>query len=353
MIHIETRKLLDATKRAASVTAANVIPILSHVRMETREGGLILTGTDLDRTITCRVDGRIELGIGACVPAAPLVKTLAQLPPEGETSIWQTGTQIFLKNGRSKVKFDLLQAKDFPVDVEPAEAWLPIDPAIIGMINRVKHAMAASANDIRFYLCGVHVMGDGKRLTVEAANGHVAARCSVESTDKANIIIPSGSVPIIAWLPDISAVYVSLENRKVSFQAGDTTLTTKTVDGVFPDLEMVIPPQVDKKITIKPSEMAQAVKLVTASGNKDDMVILGLVGDYVEVSTAAANTVVQDHGKAGSMEKVTLNALYLLNALGQFKGADLVNIYIKGATMPVRIDSGDDDSVAVIMPCRK
>jgi len=311
------------------VERRNTIPILANVLLKGDGGNLTLKATDLDLEVTETVPAEIGQGGATTVPAHILYEIVRKLPDGAEVSLdTGEGTQLALKAGRTRFTLQMLPETDFPdlaIGEFPTRFSLPAE-ALRKLIDRTQFAI--STEETRYYLNGIYlhvVTVAGKTmLRAVATDGHRLAQAQIDapsgSEKMTGVIVPRKTVGEIQKLveePD-GEVGVELSDTKVRFTIGPVVLTSKLIDGTFPDYARVIPQGNDKILKVDLSEFAGAVDRVsTISSERGRAVKLALSDGrmVLSVNNPDSGSAIEELGvdyPADALE-IGFNARYLLD----------------------------------------
>ncbi|MFC4255499.1 DNA polymerase III subunit beta [Altererythrobacter xixiisoli] len=370
---IERAKLLRCLSHVQSVVERrNTIPILSNVLIEAAGDGLVrVMATDLDLQVVESLDAVSVDGAGAITVSAHLLFDIARKLPDGsQVSLEAADNRMTVKAGRSRFSLPTLPRDDFPVIVEgdlPTSFELPAK-VLAELIDRTRFAI--STEETRYYLNGIflHVADeDTPVLKAAATDGHRLARFTIDRPDGAagmpDVIVPRKAVAELRKLLEEagdSNVLIDLSASKVRFTLGGEggmVLTSKLIDGTFPDYSRVIPTGNDKLLKLDPRSFFQGVdRVATIATEKTRAVKIGLETDKVVLSVTSPDngTAAEEVPASYSSEplEIGFNANYLKDILGQIDG-DTVELHLADAGAPTLIRQ-DDSSPAlyVLMPMR-
>jgi DNA polymerase-3 subunit beta len=364
---IERAILLKALSHIQSVVERrNTIPILSNVLIETSEGGLRLMATDLDLQVVETIEAQVETP-GATTVAAHTLFDIARKMAEGsQVQLTAAEGKMLVVAGRARFNLQTLPREDFPVIAEgelPTKFDLQAE-TLKQIIDKTRFAI--STEETRYYLNGIflHVSDDATPvLKAAATDGHRLARVTVPRPDGAegmpDVIIPRKCVGELRKLLDEvdGSVEVSLSPTKIRFGLGTAILTSKLIDGTFPDYSRVIPTANDKLLRIDPRSFEEGVdRVATIASEKTRAVKMSLDRDKITLSVTspengtAAEEVPGDYTSAGF--EIGFNARYLLDILGQLDG-DLIEVHLADAAAPTLIRENDKaPALYVLMPMR-
>jgi DNA polymerase-3 subunit beta len=365
---IERATLLRGLSHVQSVVERrNTIPILSNVLIEAQGGGSMrLMATDLDLQIDETIPAAVDQPGAITVSAHTLFDIVRKLPEGSQVELNAAEGRITVNAGRAKFTLATLPRDDFPMIAEgelPTTFELPAE-TLKQIIDKTRFAI--STEETRYYLNGIflHVTDDAQPLLRAAAtDGHRLARVTVARPDGADgmpdVIVPRKCVAELRKLLDEvdGSVGVSLSNSKIRFDLGQAILTSKLIDGTFPDYSRVIPTANDKILKIDPKSFMQGVDRVsTIATEKTRAVKMALDRDKVILSVtspengAAAEEVPGDY--AAMPFEIGFNSRYLMDILGQIEG-DLVEVHLADAAAPTLIRENDSaPALYVLMPMR-
>ena len=370
---IERAKLLRCLSHVQSVVERrNTIPILSNVLIEAHTDGTVkIMATDLDLQVVESLDAVSVESAGAITVSAHLLFDIARKLPDGsQVSLETADNRMTVKAGRSRFSLPTLPRDDFPVIVEgdlPTSFELPAR-TLAELIDRTRFAI--STEETRYYLNGIflHVSDDDQPvLKAAATDGHRLARFTLPRPEGAegmpDVIVPRKAVGELRKLLEEaldSNVEIDLSPSKIRFTLGGeggVVLTSKLIDGTFPDYSRVIPTGNDKLLKLDPKSFYEGVdRVATIATEKTRAVKMGLEPDKVTLSVTspdngtAAEEVPADY-RSDAFE-IGFNANYLKDILGQIEG-DTVEMHLADPGAPTLIRQ-DEKSPAlyVLMPMR-
>src|SRR3712207_1396121 len=255
---IERATLLRSLGHVQSVVERrNTIPILSNVLIEATEAGeLRLMATDLDLQVNDAIEAQVQQPGATTVPAHTLFEIVRKLPEGSQVELSAADGKMQVNAGRARFNLATLPRDDFPVIAEgelPTRFELPA-ATLRQIIDKTRFAI--STEETRYYLNGIflHVSDEDQPvLKAAATDGHRLARVTVARPEGAqgmpDVIIPRKCVAELRKLLDEvdGTVQVSLSETKVRFGLGNAILTSKLIDGTFPDYSRVIPTANDKR----------------------------------------------------------------------------------------------------------
>lgn len=379
---IEKNALLKALQHVAGVVERRAtIPILSNVLLMAEPGLLRLKATDLDIEVSETVAAKTDAP-GATTVLAHMLHDIVRKLPEGsqiELALEADGSRVSLRAGPSRFSLQALPGTDFPdiaTDEMTHQFELPA-PLLRQMIERTRFAI--STEETRYYLNGIYLhtlsADDSQRLAAVATDGHRLAKMELPMPAGAKgmpgIIVPRKTVSeIFKLLGERDApVRIELSGAKIRFiiagaqseddseAAGSVVLTSKLIDGTFPDYGRVIPAQNDKIMTVDCGAFASATDRVsTLSSEKGRAVKLNLSAKNLVLSVNnpdAGSATEELHVEyAGEPLEIGFNARYLLDICQQIE-SDAAVFMLSDPSSPTLVrDAADQAALYVLMPMR-
>jgi DNA polymerase-3 subunit beta len=367
---IERAALLRSLAHVQSVVERrNTIPILSNVLIEAGDGSLSLTATDMDLTIVDRTSAQASETGATTAPAHTLYDIVRKLPEGAEVEVATDagGGQLTIKSGRSNFALATLPREDFPT------AGVADFPHVFSLqSSEAKHLIdrtrfAISTEETRYYLNGIYLHAAKNDsldvLRAVATDGHRLARFEMPLPSGAGeipgIIVPRKTVAEVRKLIEESdgPVEVSLSDTRIRFAFDDTVLTSKLIDGTFPDYERVIPSGNDKVMEVDCETFAKAVDRVsTISTEKSRAVKLAVSAGAVRLSATSpengsAEEDVPVKYDGGGLE-IGFNSRYLLDIAQQIESGGAEFVMADAASPTIVRDVGDASALYVLMPMR-
>ena len=350
------------------VERRNTIPILSNVLVRATGGQITLKATDLDLEVTETVPAVVERDGGTTIPAHILHDIVRKLPDGAEVSFDSgDGSQLAVTSGRSRFALQALPESDFP-DLAagdlPTRFTLPAS-ALKKLIDRTQFAI--STEETRYYLNGIYlhlVTIDGSAmLRAVATDGHRLAQAQIAAPEGVDglpgVIVPRKAVGEIQKLlesPD-EEVLVEISDAKIRATIGDVILTSKLIDGTFPEYDRVIPRNNDKILKVGRSEFSQSVDRVsTVSSERGRAVKIGLTDGrmVLSVNNPDSGSAEEELGVDYSSDPIDIgfNSRYLLDVAGQLETDTAEFRFADPGSPTLILDDGDSDALYVLMPMR-
>jgi DNA polymerase-3 subunit beta len=367
---IDKPRLTKALAQVASVVERrNTIPILSNVHLATRNNELKLTSTDLDMEIVETVPARAK-GEGATTVPAHMFHDIVRKLPEGtDIEIAREGDQqrLTISCGSARFSLQTLPADDFPsLSIDDLGHAFSMPAAELKRLIE-KTRFAISTEETRYYLNGIYLHAAESRgkpvLRAVATDGHRLAQVELPlpagAKDIPGVIVPRKTVAEIAKLADDGGgdVRIELSPSKIRVSTARVVLTSKLIDGTFPDYERVIPQGNDKTMEVDNHAFADAVDRVsTLSSDKGRAVKLSINDGKLVLSVnnpdsgSASEELPVEYGF--DPLEIGFNARYLLDISGQLEGST-AEFQLADPGSPTMIRDGKDMSALyVLMPMR-
>ena len=349
-----------AAVAAPALGRAN-LPILSNVLLEARDGLLHLTGTDLELEIRAAVPAESSAEGSFTVPAGKFLAIVQALPPGAALALEYAGERATLRSGSSRFALATLPADNFPA-MDPAKYGEPATvPAAIlhRLLDRTKYAMAQQ--DVRYYLNGLFLERAGGQLRAVASDGHrlMVTEAASEGPDLPGAILPGRAVKELSKLTGKADGEASLAIAPDAARVtvAGITLTTKTIEGRFPDWRRVVPTQFSSLLRVDRTGFLAAlarVSVVSDEKYKSMAMKIGAECQFRATNTCheEAEEIVNAEEIDGKPVSVGFNAAYLAEAASHLSGQTLCLEFTESANACRITDPEDDSTRAVVMPMR-
>ncbi|MGQ0527692.1 MAG: DNA polymerase III subunit beta [Alphaproteobacteria bacterium] len=366
---IERAALLRCLNHMQSVVERrNTIPILSNVLLSAKKGALSMTTTDMDLEINESVAAKVTKEGATTAPAHTLHDIVRKLADDAvvELALNDDGNQMTVKAGRSQFKLSCLPVADFPaLGASDLDAGFTVPAADLrALVDRTRFAM--STEETRYYLNGIYLHQadqDGvKVLRAVATDGHRLARFEMPLPAGAEsipgVIIPRKAVGELRKLIDEAAdtIRISLSQSKVRFAFDHIVLTSKLIDGTFPDYQRVIPQGNNKVVEVDPKVFTRAIDRVsTISDGKSRAVKISLNGKQMTISASSpeSGSATEEMEVNGDTTlEIGFNARYLLDITSQIEGEGCRLSLADAASPTIIQDNSDPSALYVLMPLR-
>ena len=367
---IERAALLKALNHVQSVVERrNTIPILSNVKIEGKGGRVSLNATDMDLDIVESVAAEVSRAGATTAPAHTFYEIIRKLPEGSQVELESAGKegQLTLRSGRSKFNLPVLPVEDFPVlsGGELPHSFTVSGADLKALIDRTRFAI--SSEETRYYLNGIYLhaaKSDGVAvLRAVATDGHRLARVQVPLPEGASgmpgVIVPRKTVVELRKLLDEGGdeVTISLSESKIRFAFDDAAMTSKLIDGTFPDYERVIPADNDKVLVVARGDFSAAVDRVSAiSTERSRAIKLAVAKGAITLSASSpeSGSAVEELEASydSSPIEIGFNSRYLLDIMQQIEG-DAARFVMADAASPTVVrEVADGGALYVLMPMR-
>ena len=366
---IERAALLRSLNHVQSVVERrNTIPILSNVLLRAEDGQLSLATTDMDLEINESVAAKVSKPGTTTAPAHTLHDIIRKMPDGADVELHLNadGTQMTVKAGRSQFKLSCLPTSDFPeIGIGELPSSFGFAAADLrALIDRTKFAM--STEETRYYLNGIYLHAAEnagvKVLRAVATDGHRLARFEMPLPEGAakmpGVIIPRKAIGELRKLVDEAAdsIHIELSESKIRFAFDHVVMTSKLIDGTFPDYQRVIPVGNDKIVEVDPRVFTGAIDRVsTISDGKSRAVKIALNGKNMTISASSpeSGSATEDIEVNGDSDiEIGFNAKYLLDITSQIEGEGCRLTLADAASPTIIQDNSDPSSLYVLMPLR-
>jgi DNA polymerase-3 subunit beta len=369
-LNIERAALLKALGHVQSVVERrNTIPILSNVLLSAERGGLSFSATDLDMEIVDETAAEVSTTGQITAPAHILYEIVRKLPDGAQVELKFNGEdpRLSIQAGRSRFNLPVLPAGDFPVmSSDGLSSRISVDSdALTRLIDKTRFAI--STEETRYYLNGLYVhtvMEDGSpKLRCVATDGHRLALAEMPAPEGSigapGVIIPRKTIQEARRLLEDAGEMVELQvsPAKVRFEFGKASLTSKVIDGAFPDYMRVIPKDNTKIVRLDNKLFQQAVdRVATISAEKSRSVKLAIEAGRLTLTVrnmeAGQGVEELEIDYDGDAFEIGFNARYLLDVCGQIEGEMMEMRFADPASPTLVLDPTDAGVQYVLMPLR-
>ena len=369
-VTVERAELLKSLGHVHRVVERrNTIPILANVLVKADKGKLSLKATDLDLEVIDSVAAEVSPGGATTVPAHMFYEIVRKLPEGAQIVIEGSGDRavLSLRAGRSRFTLQTLPEGDFP-DLAAGEMTHSFKLAASDLKRLIdKTQFAISTEETRYYLNGIylHAAGTAKAATLRAVatDGHRLAQVELPLPDGADgmpgIIVPRKTVGEVQRLIETGEgeVAIELSAGKIRFSIGDVVLTSKLIDGTFPDYARVIPANNDKSLIVDKKDFEAAVDRVsTVSSERGRAVKLSITGGKLVLSvtnpdSGSATEELEVEYESDPLD-IGFNSRYLLDIAAQIEG-EVAVLKLADPGSPTLIQDKDaKGALYVLMPMR-
>ena len=350
------------------VERRQTLPVLANLLVVAKDGQLSLTGTDLEveLVVELAVDGEsinISQDGEATIPARKLTDIWRSLPDGATVTVEVSGDRAVIRSGRSRFTLATLPATDFP-KVESGEGDTEIQLTqgdFSSLLDQVSFSMAQQ--DVRYFLNGMLLEISRDHVRAVATDGHRLAMCTLKGKgagdSRVQAIVPRKGVLELSRLLDGGKedIVLQLGSNHLRVSRGAYQLTTKLVDGKFPDYEKVLPRDLNRSVTGDRETLRQAFLRASILSNEKYRGVRLIVED--DQLTIQANNPEQGEAEEivaveyqGDKVEIGFNVSYLQDVLSVLD-TEQIQLSVSDANSSALIEGvGKDDAVYVVMPMR-
>lgn len=351
-------RALAAVSRVASSKTS--LPILSNILLRTENNRLVVAATNLEIASVYSIGAKVEKEGTLTIPAR-LVSEFVNNLPKDNVVLHGEGTKLDISSGKYTSTIHGVVSDEFPElpTISPQHTIVLAGDLLKQVIAQT--VITASHDDTRPVLTGVLWHSIDGKLYVAATDGYrLAERRVAETKEDIKALIPATTLQEVARaLPeDADEVSLLIDDMQVRFQAGDVELTSRLIDGNFPDYRQLIPKSTEINATVATAELVRTTKIaslfaresggsVTLHTDKSKGTIsIHSVASQLGENTSEAEAAVDGEGS------VTLNSRYLLEALGCVDSPN-ITFGFSGKLAPCVVRPvGDDSYQHIVMPLK-
>ena len=361
-LRCERDVLLDALSAAgrAVSTRSTGLPVLAGLQFQAENNQLTLTGTDLDLTIQITAMVSV-IEPGACVIPARLITDIVKAVAPGAVTIETDDDEARVSAGRSQFAVRILDAEEFPrvPSIDNYTATLKSSELSDALRQVVR---AASSDDARPVITGVLLQAQEDSLRLVATDSY---RLAVRDLPGAEILSPGQTVlvpskalgELTRLLSGSDEVRVALDDREITFAVGDVRLTSRLIEGQFPDYRPLIPSNYPNRLRVDRDLLLEAVRRVKLLvRDATTPVRMALRADGIELTVVS-----QEIGQAtedveakyeGEGITVAFNPTYLIDGLEAVAPGEVLIETISALKPATLKDDAEGDFLYLIMPVR-
>mgnify|MGYP001200030884 FL=1 len=366
---VEKNALIKALSHVQSIVERkNTLPILSNILIEAKENCIILSSTDMDISITEKINhNSIEDG-STTVNASTLYDIVRKLPDNKEIEfIANDGKILSIRSGSSRFSLACLPREDFPIiETEDAGIKLKVDSqTFFKLIEKTKFAI--SNEETRYFLNGLYfnLRKDEKNnyITIVGTDGHRLSKIDYlyqpESIETIGVIIPKKTINELSKLLSefTGDINIDLNSNKIIFYINESILISKLIDGNFPDYKRVIPTENKNTLEVKRENLFKAVDRVsTITSDKLPIIKFKLLSNIMNISTSnnENGTATEDVQTiyAGEEIEIGFNSKYVLDMLNNLEDEDIILNFKDNSSPIIATEKSNPDLIYVLMPMR-
>ncbi len=346
----------------------STLPILSNILIEAKDSKIKITSTDLDIIYSDQIPAEELKKEGSTTTSANIIyDILRKLEPNSKVELsLQSSNKLKLTSGNSKFNLLCISADNFPLSDESTnENFFQVSAQkLLKLLNKTK--ISISNDETRHYLNGIYLhkikMENKSFLSGVATDSHRLSSSSLEieqNTEFEPIILPKKTIYQLINLLEQNNGVIKISNNKskIKFEMNNSVLTSKVIDGRFPDYSKVIPKENDKVLEIQLNEFKNSIERVTTvSTDRKEGLRMNVSKELLQFSVNSPNSgegVENIKAKFNSTDiSISFNSRYLIDIASQIEN-DLIILNLKDAGSPVLIkDLSDNNSFHVVMPMK-
>ncbi len=349
---------LTTAGRAAS-NRSGTLPVLSGVRLDVADGRLTVTGTDLELTIRLSVAVHVDKEGSAVVPARLVGDIVRALPP-GAVDVTVSDDEMSISAGRSQFSVRPLSLSDYPAQAETDATPVTLSSQQVGDALR-QVVRAASTDDARAVLTGVLMASEDDGLKMVATDSYrLAVRDLPQSSLLAagqKVLVPGRALAELQRVLTADAeLSVRLGAREAVFEVGGTRLSTRLIEGEYPNYRNLLPSSYPNRLTVGREALLEALRRVKILAQDSTPVRLALGGDTLRLTA-----ITQDVGNAheevdasyeGTEMTVAVNPDYLTAGVEAVEGDEVTLSTLDPMKPAVLRGVGHDEYLYLLMPVR-
>ena len=361
--------ILKALSHVQSIVEKkNTLPILSNILIECRDNNIIISATDMDISITEKINCNIIENGSTTVNASTLYDIIRKLSETKEIEIISNDGKILsIRSGSSRFSLGCLPKEDFPViEIDDDGMKIKIDSqSFLKLIEKTKFAI--SNEETRYFLNGLYFNlrkeENNKYITIVGTDGHRLSKIDYIndglSDETIGVIIPKKTINELSkLLAEFNGeIEISLSTNKIVFFINESILISKLIDGNFPDYKKVIPTENKNILKITRSNFAEAVDRVsTINNDKVPIIKLKLLSDIMNISTSnndngtATEDIETDY--SGDEIEIGFNAKYVLDIVNNLEDEEIVLSFKDNSSPIIVTEKSNPNLIYVLMPMR-
>ncbi len=358
-------KLLQAIGKVEKITSKHpTLPVLRCVLIEARNGNVTLKATNLEFGIEIKVPAKIHIEGAVAVPANIFYGFISQISDDENVILEVADKNLQISSSSGKAIINSYNHEDFPtLPIVPKEKVFRIHAK--DLVKGFKSVWyAASMASMKPELASVYIYGDDNEVYFVATDSFRLAEKKIYSKklkDVGSILIPYKSViEVVRILDDVSdEIEVNLTKNQIAFSFGTTYVTSRVVEGVFPDYKQIIPKEFTTEVVALKQDVIQALKLATIFSDAFHQVSIKVDPSKKSFQISTRNTEVGEHTNnitaaiSGEEVAINFNFKYIVDCFQSIE-ADSVSLQFNGLNRPMVVRGVSDGSFTyLVMPMNK
>jgi len=362
-LQVLQENLADAINLASRFTSARAqLPVLSNILFSANNNRLLISATNLEVSINMSIGAKLEEEGDITVPSRVITDIISNLNP-GPVSLVSDKEKLKVATSEFKTEISGMNASDFPQVPQKLDKKSVSIPKDTFFPSLSKILYAVSVDETRPILTGVLFIFKRGMITIVSTDGFRLSYKEIKAKGvnfSQKVIIPKGVLNELVRIPleeDNLSLSFREKDNQVVFRLGNIVLSSRIIEGEFPDFEKVIPKDSKIKVNLDKESLIQAVKLASVFARDSANIIkMSVRSGSVEITaesqyTGSQKTKIEAKTIGGEVE-IAFNFRFLLDFLQSVKGDD-INIKLGSPSSPgVFIDPKDDKFLHLIMPVK-
>jgi DNA polymerase-3 subunit beta len=341
------------------VSTRTTVQILAGILLQAAGGKLDLAATDMELSLRTSLEAQVEADGSVVVPGRLLLE-LARLLPDAEVSVEHKLEEaaVEIRSGSATYRLHTYNAEDFPRLPDAAADRHEVDrEALLETVARVSRS--ASRDESRPVLTGVLMRFEPGKLVMAATDSYrlsVKETATEGSVPELEAIVPARALGELARIAQAGeGIELGVHENQVVFSTGDALLTTRRIDGQFPNYRQLVPETFDHELMLPREELLDVVRRVAVMAQRNTPLRLRFAEGELTVSAQT-----QDVGEAreslpvsfaGEPLEIGFNAEFLRDGVESVTG-DQLRLKLISPLRPAVLQGEDDDFLYLIMPIR-
>lgn len=351
------RALSTVSRVAQSKTS---LPILNNILFRADNNQLTLSATNLEVAITEQIGAKVSKNGTITIPAR-LMNDYIQNLPKGVITLELDGTKLLIQCEHYRSTMNGVVADEYPALPEITDAIEVVLPAVVCKRAIQQTVITVSHDETRPILTGLYIHSHEGALYMAGTDGYrLSERRILETSEDISAIVPASTLQdIVRVMPDgCDEVRMQINEQQVKFTMDDVTITSRLIDGKYPDYRQLIPASSETKFESKVSEFVRVCKIASLFARES--------GGSITIKADASNGTVSIHSLASQLGEnvseivakpssdgtITINSRYIIEALGVVD-AEAIDFGFSGKLAPCVIRPTTDSSYThIIMPLK-
>ncbi len=357
-------KLQKVLSQAERISSKHLnLPVLACVRLEAKKGQLMVRATNLDLGFESALPAKVDEEGVLAVPAGVLASFVANLQGEKNVKLKGDTNTLSVVTPKNRTVIKCVPSEDFPTIPEVSrEQHFEISAG--DFVKGLKAVWySSSISSIKPELSSVFIYPDNDSLVFAATDSFRLAEKKVKTktVDFERLLIPFKNIPEIMRVleEEDGGVEVRLNKNQIAFMFGGTHLTSRVIDGTFPDYRQIIPKEFKTEAVLLKEDLARSLKIATIFSDKFNQIHVNLAPSEKKFelttknNTLGENTTSLDAALSGERAEASFNYRYIADCL-QSIDADSISLSFAGASRPVVIRGvGDKSFTYLVMPMNR